>query len=481
MFEFVKEYLMIKSFLKKYRVCLVIFLVLLVMLVPMFNMFRYVVINAEDLLYGIHPHHIWEDTHSLGAVIKDAVIRTYSDYFGWQGSFVSVFLMYMQPGIFSTQFYRVIMFLMFLMCLVCPAFCILTFNKHILKAEKRIILAIIGMLLIVITQYMPNAYQAWYWYNGAIYYQFTFNLLMLYITCTIVLAKAKKGGIKIFCIISLVLLNIMCSASNYITSVAFIACYGIFIIFALVKKYKYRYLHLGLIALYIAVFMISVMSPGNAGRATHYTQPSLPLVAVFSVKEFFLEGTGWIGYTLTFAAICISLFFAKDLVKNSKIKFANPFIALLFVGAVLIAQYAPTIYGFGHAGPARCTNIRFLTMQLGLWALAINLYGWLYQKGKLEKVQLLPVVVLTIFIVVFALTKFPVTNLWSYKALDSFMGGYLHDFGEEMDYRLSLLEDKTNDEPIEFTKIITNEMLHPDPELWWDWGLWDFYRKTPKR
>lgn len=469
------------KFIKEYRASIIIFIVLIVLLIPMLNMFRYAIINAEDLLYGIHPHHIWEDTHSLGAVIKDAATRTYDDYFSWQGSFVSVFLMYMQPGIFSTQLYRVVLFLMFVMCLVCPALCIVKFNKHILKANKKVIFAIIGILLIVITQYMPNAYQAWYWYNGAIYYQFTFNLLMLYITCAIVLSKTKKLGMKIFCITSLVILNIMCSASNYITSVAFIACYGIFIIFALVKKYKYRYLHLGLIALYIAIFIISVMSPGNAGRATLYTQPTLPLVAVFSVREFFLEGTSWIGNTLTLAAICVSLFFAKDLVKNTKIKFINPFIALLFVVAVLIAQYAPTIYGFGHAGPARCANIRFLTMQICLWALTINLYGWLYQKGKLEKVRLLPVVILTLFITVYSLTKFPVTNMWSYKALDSYIGGYLQEFGKEMDERLSVLEDKTDYEPIEFTKTITNEMLHPDPELWWDWGLWDFYRKIPKR
>lgn len=253
-----------KNFIKEYRVSIIIFLVLLILLMPMLNMFRYVIINAEDLLYGINTHRVWEDTHSLGAVIKDAITRTYSDYFGWQGSFISVFLMYMQPGIFSTQFYRVVLFLMFMMCLVCPTLCILKFNKHILKADKKVVLAIIGMLLIVITQYMPNAFQAWYWYNGAIYYQFTFNLLMLYITCAIVLPKAKKRGMKIFLIVSLVILNIMCSGSNYITSVAFIACYGIFVIFALVKKYKYRYLHLGLIALYIVIFIISVMAPGNA-------------------------------------------------------------------------------------------------------------------------------------------------------------------------------------------------------------------------
>lgn len=469
------------DFVKEYKFVIIAYLCVLVLIAPMINMFRFAVINAEDFLYGIYPHRIWEDTHSFFRVAVDAAQRTFHDYFSWQGSFVSVFLMYMQPGIFSTGAYRVCMFVMFLMSLVCPYIALKAFNKHLLCADKKIILIIYALFLIVLTQYMPNAYQAWYWYNGAIYYQFTFNLIMLFLALAISLPHMKRKPIKTISIVLMFILVVLISASNYITSVALIACYAVYIALAYKRKYENRALHTWLLGLYLAIFLINVMAPGNGGRATMYVQPSLPLIAIFSVRDFFAESSLWISTTITAASIIAASVFAKDLVKNSKIKFINPWLMLILVLAILIGQYAPTIYGLGHKGPPRTTNIRFMTLQISLWAMAVNLFGYLHKKNKLIKVNPIMAVMLSVVVLASSINLLPLTETWGYKSLDSYIGGTLKIFSTEMDYRIKTLEDKSIDKPIEFTNAVTNEMLHPNEDLWWDWGVWTFYRKTHKQ
>ena len=159
----------------------------------------------------------------------------------------------------------------------------------------------------------------------------------------------------------------------------------------------------------------------------------------------------------------------------------HPMILLIVAVMILVSQYAPTIYGLGHKGPPRCENIRFMTFQISLWLMAINLFGWLYQKEKLERLKIIPTVVISLFMISYSIVQYPLTQMWSYKALDYYIGGSIEKFGKEMNYRIEEFEDKSNTDSLEFDNAVTNEMLHPTEEEWWWFGIWDFYRKEPKR
>ena len=471
----------IKEKLFEYKYVILIYALLFILIIPILNLFRYSIMNADDFIYGQNTHHVWEDTHSLVNVLKEAFKNTVLYYKIWQGSFVSVFLMYMQPGIFSVTAYRIALLLLFLLGLISPLVCILTINKYLLKTSKKIILIIYAVITIIMLQYLPSPYEAWYWYNGVVYYQFVFNIILLFITSTIIMMNKRKKATQVFSIILLAIFILIIGGSNYITSITFLIGYSIFIIDALHKKKELRWIHLALWILFIVVFSSNVFAPGNSARASLTIQPTLPLITIFSIRDFTLETTQWIGMTLTVAAILISAFFAKDIVKNSKIKFVHPIILLIVVVMILVSQYAPTIYGLGHKGPPRCENIRFMTFQISLWLMAINLFGWLYQKEKLERLKIIPTVVISLFLISYSIVQYPLTQMWSYKALDYYIGGSIEKFGKEMNYRIEKFEDKKNNEPLAFDVAVTNEMLHPTEEEWWWFGIWDFYRKEPKR
>lgn len=471
----------IYNFIDEYKFVLIIYFILLILVLPMLNMFRHAVMNADDFLYGKFTYRIWEKTHSVFQVVKEAAKSTFKDYFNWQGSFASVFFMYMQPGIYSTTFYRLFLISIFILFFVSSYLCLMTFNKYLLKGERKTLLCIYGVFMIVATQFMPSAFEAWFWYNGVIYYMFTFCLNMLFVALAVKHPNIKTKWVKFLSVISLFILVILMAGSNYITSVAFILCYLVFIIFAVIKKFSNNRLHTALLILYLMIFLLNVLAPGNFARAQGYTQPVLGLVAVFSLKEFLFAVPHFTGSVVTLAAILISTLFAKDIVKNAEFRFINPLAALIFVIFVLICQYAPTVYGYGHAGPQRCINIRFLSMQISLWALAVNLYGYLYQHKKLEKTNPLVIIIVSAFMIIYSLSLYPATDMWGYKSLDYYIGGQLNMFSDEMNQRIEKFEDKSSDEKLSFENKITNEMLHPDEKLWFNYGIWDYYRKTPKK
>ena len=173
------------------------------------------------------------------------------------------------------------------------------------------------------------------------------------------------------------------SASNYITSVALFACYGVYTFLVCKNKYENRKLHTWLFGLYLVIFALNVLSPGNASRATMYVQPTLPFIAGFSLRDFFGEASIWISTTLTVTAILISSIFAKDLVKRAKIKFTNPF----FFDYTGINDTHRSVCAYNMRawvqGSPCCENIRFMTFQISLWVMAINLFGYIPQKTNL--------------------------------------------------------------------------------------------------
>ena len=46
------------DFVKKFRFVIIAYFVVILLIAPMINMFKYVVINTEDFLYGIYSHRI---------------------------------------------------------------------------------------------------------------------------------------------------------------------------------------------------------------------------------------------------------------------------------------------------------------------------------------------------------------------------------------------------------------------------------------
>ena len=79
--------------------------VLLASLVPLVWLGRYNYPTGDDYYYGTEAHLVWQQTGSIPQAISAACAGVAKSYQIWQGTWASIFLMALQPGIFGDGTY----------------------------------------------------------------------------------------------------------------------------------------------------------------------------------------------------------------------------------------------------------------------------------------------------------------------------------------------------------------------------------------
>ena len=102
-------------------------------LVPIALISRYDYPCADDFGFSAYSHIAWQEDHSIPAVLGGAVRTVAERWYGWQGTFSSIFLMSLQPGIWGEHFYAAVPFLM---CGLIT-FATLFFLFYVLKGTDR--------------------------------------------------------------------------------------------------------------------------------------------------------------------------------------------------------------------------------------------------------------------------------------------------------------------------------------------------------
>ena len=87
------------------RLCLILWAVFLLSLLPLLVIGMYNHPAGDDFAYGLNAHLAWESSHSLWAAIKAAAATVKSYYTSWQGTYSSIFLMSLQPAVISERLY----------------------------------------------------------------------------------------------------------------------------------------------------------------------------------------------------------------------------------------------------------------------------------------------------------------------------------------------------------------------------------------
>ena len=77
--------------------------IFVVSLIPIILLSTYNFPCADDLGYSIYTRHAWVDTHNLFSVLGAAGRKVAESYQIWQGTWASIFLMALQPGILRME------------------------------------------------------------------------------------------------------------------------------------------------------------------------------------------------------------------------------------------------------------------------------------------------------------------------------------------------------------------------------------------
>lgn len=481
--------------------CIILGLLFVATLVPLVVVGRYNYPIQDDFAFSAATRHAFVDTGSLWQVLKAAAGVSAQFYEAWQGSFTACFLFALQPGIFGTSWYGLTTVIM-LASLITGTFALVwAVFTRLLKTDRWTAALVAFVLLFLSVQQVPNANQAFYWYNGAVYYTFFHGLSLLMVALLVGYCTAKRKGAGHVALAAATLLAVIVGGGNYVTALLSVLLLLFIEVVLFTGKNKHRWGALvPLLALCVA-FFISVVAPGNANRQRGQL-PQLGLLrSMFnSFRSLVTYSNEW-AYLVIFLGFAFLVPFFWRVAGQSGLMFRLPVLVTAGSLCFLAAGMFPHIYATSLPGPDRLTDIVFFTMLLVVAANLLYWLGWLRRKlenacaekegqprlgarvelyCKQHAVAVLAALVLCA--AVFFVSPGRLNKLYTFaSALSSMRNGEVATFAAEMDSRYALAEASPGQDvvvpPITAApELLAYSEIYSDPTLWANEIFADYFR-----
>lgn len=457
---------------------------LLISLVPLLVLGFYAAPAADDFSYGAYAHLAYKDSGSILAAAAGALDKTVESYMSWQGTFSAIFLMSMQPAVFSEGLYALTPFIM-LTALVIGTFMLCrAFFSKLLGLGRELGDIVAALICILSVQLMPSPVQGLYWFNGAIYYVFFHGLSLA--ACALAIALVKNGGAwrsVLLCLMCLVL-----GGGNYVTALTLSILAAATVIFLTMKKdCAWKRLLLPSLLLFIS-FALSIVAPGNTVRqAAQEDTPGVIMAVLMSFENGALYALNWFSLPVAGGLLLLAVV-VWPVLSGTEGRFSLPALVSIFSFCLMSAMFCPPIYAMGNVGEPRILNIIYF---MYLLLLAINLVYWLgWLAGKLKKadseknVKLMPVLLAMLVLGgCCALAMLGGTGFTSVGALSTLASGEAKAYYDSALERFELLNDESiKDVQLEDfpTKpyLLYYDDITQDPADWHNEDISTFYSKN---
>ncbi len=326
-------------------------------------------------------------------------------------------------------------------------------------------LLIASMVLFACVQWLPSISDAFFWWNGAIYYTGSFSLQLLIWTAVIRFnprlrfSRAKIAAIGVAMLVFggtnyvsaflNLLINIVVLAVLFVPSVS--ACTA--------PQRKYAQAIFAACALIGLLF--SILAPGNAIRQSAYEQLPFIQTIVVSLHHALLDIARFSTVPLYLACLALVPLFVRI---TKRMAFQFPFAPIVLIASFFIfaAQNAPVYYGMGASvvPMGRVDNINYFSFVLLLNANAFYLTGWvmhrldaLSKKPSRALMRRAAIICLAIFS---AASLFSIRKTTSFKCLKEYRNGTVQAYAEIYDRQFDILTD-----PSVRAGIIPENPIHP--------------------
>lgn len=352
-------------------------------LIPLFVIAKYNFPSADDYSIGETCRHAWTDTHSVFAVIWQAVVMAWEDFFHWMGYFSSIFLMSIHPAVFGEGWYAATTYIMVGMVSFGTWYLLHAVFVKAMKLNRSIIHSIAMMSLFVTIQCLIGRNEALYWFCGAVNYTFMHGLSLFFYGALVSLffdqGKKRKWDMAVACFSGFVV-----GAGNYMTSlnVCIILAAASLVILAAGGKQKGMLLKRMAVPslFFLAAFLLSCFAPGNSYRAAGTTAMNpvkAVLVSFYYALDYCLgEWSSWVTVILViFAAL---LFWS--VAGNTDFSFPCPLIVVIFSYCVLSAMITPPLYAVSNITAGRLQALIYMMYILLLTLDVCYVTGWMRKK-----------------------------------------------------------------------------------------------------
>lgn len=465
--------------------------ILIISLIPVIMIAFYNFPCADDLGYSIYTKHAWEETHNLFSVLAAAWRKVSESYFTWQGTWTSIFLMALQPGIWGEKWYWIGTVLL-IAALSCSVFFFMNVIFHkTFGSERKIAYIASSIFLLVAIQCMVDKTQGLFWYNGASHYFFPWAafLTLMGILIKITVEEQKRGRRTA----AAVLLAVYIGGGNLVTGLEcgiwLALAIGLCILFqnrGMIKK-------ICIVAGGWAVsYGVNAAAPGNWNRQEAFVdRPGVVrsvLQSFYYCFDFvFEQWTNW--GVLIFIFLMFPLAVKVVQGYKGKFNFPCPLLVPVWSYCVLSSMFTPSVYASGNPGTGRIFNTIFLTYLILIVVNLIYLYGWYWMKYGSEKMaeeqdlQICHISGILAAIFCFGIIAGVDTERFtSISAFDSLISGEAQAYRSQEEERLEILYDNTvNDAELkEFSSkpyLLFYEDIETDKDNWKNVRMSGYYGK----
>ncbi len=358
-----------KNFLSYRNIKWMCLAALVLLLIPMLWLGFFAAPAADDFSFGAPAHRAFVESGSVPAAVAAAAGKVVESYFGWQGTFSAIFLMAIQPAVFSEGLYWLTTFIMLSSLMVGTfLFCRALFGE-VLGLDRQLCDIAAVMLLLLSTQLLPSPVQGFYWFNGAVYYVFFHGLMLTALALGVAFHKRGGGWRRwLLCLLAIVL-----GGGNYVTALICAVLWFFAEAFLYYRKKEWKKFMLPGFLLLLA-FAVNMAAPGNAVRQAAQPESCGVLEAVLlSFKNGISYSLDWLELPVlgAMAFVCI---LAVPALRDCGFRFGCPGLVSLISYCIISAMFCPPVYAMGNVGELRLVNIIYFTWLL---ALAVNLIYWL--------------------------------------------------------------------------------------------------------
>ncbi|MCI5955602.1 MAG: hypothetical protein MRZ54_01300 [Clostridiales bacterium] len=323
--------------------------------------------NYDDYGFSAPVRHAWQQTGSLGAALSAAWQAARNTRMTWQGTYTGTLLSNLQPGVFSEEWYFLSSFFLLTAFIVCFLFLFSTaFGALGLDGGARASLGCLAVALML--QLMPDAGEAFYWFNGGVGNTFIYSLMALAAALLIRLCLSGNRASLAALMAALCVLMVLLGGGSYGGGLFGLCMLGLATAAAFVRRNAKRACFAALFALFLICFAYSMSAPGNAVRADRIGYHGS---AVKAIAQSLYYGVAQMGGYIRLPLIAVTLAVAPLLygaAGRSRFSFRHPWLALGLLTAVYCTQLTPPLYSIAGIGAGRIVNTYFQSFVV-LWFL----------------------------------------------------------------------------------------------------------------
>lgn len=466
--------------------------IFILMLIPMFLCSFVNRASGDDYGYGALTRAAWISSHSLVAVIKAAFQTIVNYYYGWQGTWFSIFLFTLQPEVFNEKAYVLVVFLMLFLWIGSTFFLFGKILRDKLHYDKWSTILIIVMFLFFCISFVPRKKSAIFWYNGCAHYMIPFVMCQMVVYWLLQYGEKYKKRYFIGILIFMTLLG----GANYQASLFAVIVAVYFLIADYILKKDKRTLWLIIPIVFETLgLIISMKAPGNAVRAGEGFGFSIGQ-GVNTVLMSFVGGIKDIGYyfityPMVFVGLASMFLIALEAAKRRGtvqiIKY--PIMLILSMFCLYSAMQAPAIYaGVEVSGGVYNTNFQafMIMMSLILIVVAERLGVWLKEHSNVVWSEMhARIVVPGLFVCVMLMyvCRSDIKETTTWMCVEYITTGQAADYKQQMEQLTDLMtDDSVQDVVVPFINDVQGPLMHmpvtEDITAWTNTVICQYYGKN---